>query len=356
MRVLFVAAMVSACLAACARPYPGAAIWNPEGAAAYLDARADWWVRWRDAARDRDTFCMSCHTTLPYALTRRDTVPARAILEDVRERVRRWNDVSPYYGAHDRQSAKATESRATEAVLNALILATADARTGHLSDETRLAFDDMWALQRNDGPGGGAWPWLQFHLEPWEGEHGEYYGATLAALAIGTAPDHYATAPAIRPRLDRLRAYLERELAAQPLSNRAALLWASAAVPGLLSGDCRAAIAADLRDAQQRDGGWSLQRLDAPVRWWDPRRLAWPGDGYATGLTVLALRAVSRDDDAAVARGREWLAAHQSAADGSWPGHSLNGLEPASPDIARFMTDAATAYAVLALTAAPQVR
>ena len=41
-----------------------------KAAAAYLDARAEWWSTWSNAARDRGTFCISCHTTLPYALAR----------------------------------------------------------------------------------------------------------------------------------------------------------------------------------------------------------------------------------------------------------------------------------------------
>ena len=43
---------------------------NVRAAAAYLDARAEWWAAWPNAARDRGTFCISCHTTLPYALAR----------------------------------------------------------------------------------------------------------------------------------------------------------------------------------------------------------------------------------------------------------------------------------------------
>ena len=48
-------------------PTPG---FDARAAAAYLDARAEWWSTWPNAARDRGTFCISCHTTLPYALAR----------------------------------------------------------------------------------------------------------------------------------------------------------------------------------------------------------------------------------------------------------------------------------------------
>jgi squalene-hopene/tetraprenyl-beta-curcumene cyclase len=44
--------------------------WDAKAAATYLDGRAEWWTTWPNAARDRGTYCMSCHTTLPYALAR----------------------------------------------------------------------------------------------------------------------------------------------------------------------------------------------------------------------------------------------------------------------------------------------
>jgi squalene-hopene/tetraprenyl-beta-curcumene cyclase len=343
----------------CARPAATMAVtWRPDAAGAYLDRRADWWMGWRDAARDRGTFCLSCHTTLPYALAHpalRERIGEtgtsgrdHAILESVRTRVRQWTDVSPYYGAHASGSAKAVESRATEAVLNAVVLADADARSGRLSDDTRQAFDHMWALQEATGAHAGAWPWLRFGLDPWEGEQSEYYGAVLAALATGTAPEQYASTPGIEAHVTRLRAYLDREFAAQPLSNRAALLWASSRWPGLVDDDRRTRLAAELKRAQQSDGGWSLESLSRGAHWWDLRRLAYRSDGYATGLAVLALADRRDDGGAAAARGLAWLAANQTA-DGSWPGYSLNALDAPSADVAHFMNDAATAYAVLAL-------
>jgi squalene-hopene/tetraprenyl-beta-curcumene cyclase len=49
-------------------PDRAASSWSPKAAAAYLDRRADWWMGWQGAARDHGTFCVSCHTALPYAL------------------------------------------------------------------------------------------------------------------------------------------------------------------------------------------------------------------------------------------------------------------------------------------------
>src|SRR5205814_7779425 len=47
-----------------------APVWNPRAAASYLDQRTDWWTTWPGAARDHETFCVSCHTAAPYAVAR----------------------------------------------------------------------------------------------------------------------------------------------------------------------------------------------------------------------------------------------------------------------------------------------
>src|SRR5437762_13040853 len=47
-----------------------AGVWNSRSAAAYLDQRLSWWTTWQNAERDHGTFCISCHTALPYALGR----------------------------------------------------------------------------------------------------------------------------------------------------------------------------------------------------------------------------------------------------------------------------------------------
>ena len=47
-----------------------ASSWDQKAAAAYLDQRANWWMEWPKSARDHETFCISCHTAVPYALSR----------------------------------------------------------------------------------------------------------------------------------------------------------------------------------------------------------------------------------------------------------------------------------------------
>ena len=54
--------------------------------------------------------------------------------------------------------------------------------------------------------------------------------------------------------------------------------------------------------------------------------------------------------DKRVSRAVAWLAQHQDRATGMWTASSLNRQRDPKTDIGKFMSDAATAYAVLALT------
>ncbi|HVT38703.1 MAG TPA: hypothetical protein VHE78_06655 [Gemmatimonadaceae bacterium] len=334
--------------------------WDPRAAARYLDARQTWWLGWRRAARDHETSCISCHTAVPYALARpalraelhetAETAPEHRLLENVVKRVRLWNDVEPFYPDQSSGLPKSSESRGTEAVLNALILAMRDARDGQASDDTRAAFENMWGLQFKTGSLNGAWAWLNFHLEPWESDDAAYFGATLGAIAVGTEPDGYAGRPEIQERLTLLREYLQRTAGSQRLFNRIILLWASARLPGLLSADARQSIIDVAWDKQLADGGWTLPSLG---RWKrsDNTALDTLSDGYATGVIAFSLQqaGVSRADPH-LAKALAWLVQHQDRATGMWMASSLNKQRDPASDIGKFMSDAATAFAVLALT------
>ena len=349
--------------------------WDPKAAAAYLDQREDRWMGWQDAARDHGTFCISCHTALPYALSRpalrrvladkNPTVEERELLDDVTKRVRTWKQIGPYYSDQEHGTYKTDESRGTEAVLNALILASNDCQNGVLSEDTRAAFDNMWALQRKTGSGKGAWSWLQFGLKPWEARDSQYFGAALAAVAVGMAPEKYHSNPEIQDRLELLRAYLNREYARQSLFNRMVLLWASTKLPGLIAPDRRESLIKEILGEQQADGGWSLSPL---VRTWKGSTLvsyirSWiredatlvegKSDGYATGLAAFVLQEAGMPlENTQLERGLSWLLRNQNHAEGLWPGYSLNKRRKPSSNIGHFMSDAATAYAVLALAEA----
>jgi squalene-hopene/tetraprenyl-beta-curcumene cyclase len=356
----FLCAVAVLGLVGCSRASSGpSSTWDPRAAAAYLDQREDWWVRWRGSARDHDTFCISCHTVLPFALARPRLDAAvhaggpgaaeSRLTSDVLKRVRLWDETGPYY--NDRQSGphKSAQSRGTESVLNALILARDDVASGQLSPDTRAAFDHMWAEQQTTGEAAGAWAWLDFGLQPWEMQDAQYFGAAMAALAVGTAPGDYRASGAIEEPLRRLRAYLDRNYAAQPLHQRLALLWASTALPGLISSDRRRSIIDAALRVQNSDGGWSLYALAPSYRRgvWYLRRFS---DGYATGFVAFVLeRAGIPRETPQLQRALSWLA-HNQSREGRWLAYSINGWMDWSSPKGRFMSDAATGYAVLALT------
>jgi squalene-hopene/tetraprenyl-beta-curcumene cyclase len=347
--------------------------WNPKAAAAYLDQRERWWMGWQDAAREHGTFCISCHTSLPYALARpalRDALGEKtpselevALLANAAKRVRMWKELSPVYNDKDDGPNKSSESRSTEAVLLAFTLASNDARSASLSRETRMAFENLWALQRTSGPSQGAWLWQLFDLNPWEGNISAYNGATIAAIAAGSAPGNYRSTPEIQENLKLLRDYLDREYDSQPLINRLSLLWAAAKWPGLATPERRKSIVSDILSKQQADGGWSLFPLTRTWRDWGPSALVgeWKrrdgspqekrSDGFATGFVVYVLQqaGVPREN-ASLERGRQWLIQNQDRSEGFWVAYSLNKRRDPNSNAGRFMTDAATAYSVLALT------
>lgn len=339
--------------------------WDQKAAAAYLDHRASWWMEWPRAARDHETFCVSCHTAVPYALSRpalrkaigeeAPSVNERRLLDNVTKRVRLWKEVAPFYSDADRGVYKTVESRGTESVLNALILVSHDAQSGQLSDDTRAALENMWAEQQTTGDRKGAWLWLRFANEPWEADDSDYYGATLAAVAVGTAPGNYRARPEIQNNLKALRDYLNRECAAQTTINRVVLLWASAKVPGLIDSERQKAIMNEILGKQQADGGWSLSILAGNWKRNDGTPQEVKSDGYATGLIAFALQQAGLPAENAQRKlALAWLASNQNKTEGFWLAYSLNkNVEHhMSPSTALFMNDAATAYAVLALSEA----
>jgi squalene-hopene/tetraprenyl-beta-curcumene cyclase len=350
--------------------------WDARAAASYLDARAAAWLAYPPAHRGEgadQVSCLSCHTSLPYALARpalrraagedQPTAYEERLLANVRHRVAHWNELGTprfpvYYGENPLRprheiDEKSVESRGTEAVLNALVLAFDDRRRGLQTpgDSTRAALRHLWATQRSDGPEQGSWNWLEFGNQPWEaGPHRSYFGATLAALAVGTAPGYLAIEddPASRQGLERLRRYIQARADGQNLHNLIWTLWASTSFDGLLTASEQRRIIDAVVAKQQPSGGWGLASLiDCHRRDGTPQDFA--PDGYATGLAVAALQRAERSDDHhSVARGREWLRTNQQAT-GAWAAHSLNKHRDPGTHTGKFMSDAATAFAVFAL-------
>ncbi len=349
--------------------------WIREAAAEYLDQRMDIWFERGEklqtgAAR---TTCVSCHTVIPYALARPALRRAMHVNELTPQEARLVDETSRRVQAPDPKQlmyeSDEGQSNGTEAVLYALILASADAARNirEPSDVTRRAFARMWQTQRDDG----AWDWLDVGLEPFESIDSAYQGAAFAALAVGLAPT-LSTGPGARG-VAKLRAYLREHHASQNLHNRIWGLLASTALPRLLSPTEVEALIGELQRRQGKDGGWSLNglggwrwnRTEAPFQSPGQRdqELAARSDGYATGLIVYTLRQAGVSaEHATIKRGRQWLRAHQlpiRIGDQewlAWRAHSLNydrehGGARGAPWQRLFMSDAATAFATLALLA-----
>lgn len=346
--------------------------WNHKTAAAYLDYREEWWMQWKGAARGQSTFCVSCHTTIPYLLARPQldrmlgenahSPDEQKLMDDVVTRVRDWSAEKPYYADSKENPHQSQGARGTEAVLNAFILANHDFATGQFSHDAQLALEHMWSEQIQAGEDKGAWHWQQFDLEPWESRNAVYYGATLAAAAVGMTPKDYQGSSTLQSHVALLRDYLNRHYAQQCLLDRVELLWAATRFHGLIDGNRQSEIIKRVFAMQRADGGWNTSSL-VVVQGWNRARLMGifgrrndgspqyqQSDGLATGMIVSAtLQAGIPPTNPHVQRGLEWLREHQNA-DGSWTASSLNKLRDPESYIGRFMSDAATGYAVLALS------
>jgi hypothetical protein len=340
-----------------------AAAWNPQAAAKYLDGREGAWQAWDKSQRDRGTNCVSCHTQAPYGLARpvlhralndeNQSAAERTMLASIKKRVGNWAEMEPVYPDNPYGPGKSVESRNSESVLNAFILSSYDRQSGHMSEVTRTAFDHAWALQTKTGLDAGSWVWQNFGLAPFESNESQYHWAALIAMAVGNAPDDYRADPGIAGNLDLLTSYLRGHYDGQPLLNQIAALWAAEAFPAILNANQRAQLVQKINQLQHADGGWCLADLGP----WGARADGSPpqtrSDGYATALVVLVLEQGGIETgDSHLGRAIQWLEDNQDKSTGAWTAWSLNkSRDPASMP-GKFMSDTATAYAVLALEAA----
>jgi squalene-hopene/tetraprenyl-beta-curcumene cyclase len=272
----------------------------------------------------------------------------KILLENVEKRVGHWSEMTPFYSDAENGAGKTAQSHATEAVMNAVILASYDKRAGTLRPITQTALDAAWALQLQSGENAGGWIWQDFHLAPWESSDSAYQGAALLMLEVGTAPTLFARTAEDRAHLDLLRQYLIRHYSGQPLLNKIYVYWASINAPGLLNKDEQKQMAETERRLQQPDGGWVLAALEERERQ-DKTPQSTASDGFATALVLLSMEArPTKSHDASLDRGLAWLEQHQEK-DGRWRSTSLNKQRDPESNIGLFMSDAATGYAVLAL-------
>ena len=278
----------------------------------------------------------------------------RRLLDNVAKRVRMWKEVEPFYPTKKESDPKTVESRGSGSYTQrSHSRASSDAPTGGLSADAGLALENMWGEQLQSGDAIGAFPWLQFHNSPWEGDS-QYYGAALRGRRGwngGGKLSILAGQSGASEAAFRLSGTCER--AAQVPINRMMLLWASAKLPDLLTRAQQESIIEEAVGKQQDDGGFSLSSFVGDWKRKDNTPLDARSDGYATGVVVLALEQTGMTRaQPQLQRGLQWLASNQDKKDGHWQAWSLNKQRDPASDAARFMSDAATAYAVLALSAA----
>jgi len=292
-------------------------------AAEYLDGVG---VNWTRTHR-----CITCHTNMPY-LTARPILPGDNGWKEVRTFLEK--DVESWsMGGKPRGDAYV--------VATAFALAFNDAQqTAKLHTTTRAALDRMLDVQLKSGE----WKWLKCDWPPLE--HDDYYGATLAALAVGIAPDHYAATDKAKAGIEKLKAYFAKT-PPPDLHHTAMLLWASTKLPGLMTADDRQNAIAALRAKQQKDGGWSLPSLGKYMRHDKTANDSIAeSDGYGTGfITYVLLQAGAKSNDASIAKAVKWLITNQRES-GRWFTRSL------SNDKAHYIANAGSAFCVLALNEA----
>ena len=244
-------------------------------AISYLDERQEAWSRFPKCAAGRGGQRYVLRE-LPYrnqlrpgtpragAVRRGDGAgaPVERMIAAMAFRAEQWAELdSPRFRLiYDGNDRKKAESRGTEAVFNAMILARDDAARGRASAgaATRRAFLHLWATQAREGRKAGSWDWINFGLEPWEADGSRMFGAALAAIAVGSAPGYLDRPPdeAASRVITLHRDYLRLRFPEESLYNRLWVLEASTTLPGLLSADQSREVVDQVFAVQGDDGGW----------------------------------------------------------------------------------------------------
>lgn len=293
---------------------------SAEKAAEFLDSASLHWQKTHQ--------CFTCHTNYAYLLARPSLgkdAPALKKLRNFAESMiqERWKAKGPRWDA--------------EVVTTASILAMNDAMvTGKLHPLTRQALDQMWKLQRADG----GWNWLKCDWPPMESD--DHYGATLAAIGVGMAPDQYSQTPAAQAGMTRLKTYFTEQQAKFP-HHRGMLLWADAKSTGLVAPEDKTVWIKELLSLQKEDGGWNSPSLGTWKRHDGKPQDFNTSDGYATGFVIYVLRQAGLPvNHSQIQRGVAWLKSHQRES-GRWYARSL------FRDGKHYLSHAASAFAVMAL-------
>jgi squalene-hopene/tetraprenyl-beta-curcumene cyclase len=329
--------------------------WDARAAEHYMDSRQKEWAAWPNAVVS-GVVCVSCHSGLPYLVARPalrqslgeksgPTLYENLLVEGTRATVFR-TDAKELFGGL--KGPLIDQVYAAVSVVSAVVIAMEDKPHGKLSPEGEKAFERMWSIQVKEGPGQGAWQWSDYNLDPWETKDSVAYGAALGALATGMAPGDYQARPEIRHNVAALTAYLRAEQANTALHNRLFLLWASSKLRDLLPNSDKQAILAELQRKQEADGGWTLAAM-GPWPKHDAAPASVGSNSYVTALAAFSMeQAAVKTSDPVLSRALAWLRTHQDPG-GFWAAGSMNHNHASGTLPEKFMSDAATGYAVAAL-------
>ena len=162
------------------------------------------------------------------------------ILEQTKRRVANWDrlDAAEFQLFYDFDEAKKKQSRGTEAVLNALVALARRPLSRPSATECRHEEGTFDPLGHADQAGTSTRARGNGSISGWnpgKSTSARYLGATVAAIAIGAAPENGrdGTEGAAPEQLDSLRTYLREHYATQNLHNRAWMLWAASEMDGL---------------------------------------------------------------------------------------------------------------------------
>ena len=323
--------------------------------------------------------CISCHTSLPYALVEPLLPGSYAaytdLIENINERVLTWQDNTPWYSDQKAEMAAALSglppdalkevfdaegSRGVESIFNAFIRTMHDAYKHSPAElETVRAFENMWSEQVQTGSDAGSWKWIKANLIPWEVEDSDLWGASLACVAASQYPE---LAPPSNLELLHSRLRQGATDSNTSLHVKAAILWCDTETGGeLIENGIAESIVADLLELQYANGGWAIRDL-GPWGSWEgstsdccAQREVRP-DAYATGYVTFALsrsrHLVGANNNAKLASAYKWI--NQRLSD-PYPAEPRNNRhESAEEDFPQFRnniyTNAGHMWAYLAKT------
>lgn len=303
-------------------------------AARYLDRAALTWQKKKK--------CATCHTNMGYLFAR----PALADIQGDSGEVRdfyvdiylkgRWAKKMP------------TENQGFWPIVVGAGLTFNDVQsTGKLSEEARQVLDIMWTVQREDG----GWRWPDCDYAPMEID--DHYGVTVAALAVGIAPDNYSETAQAKAGIEKMLKFFKND-PPKSLHHRAMLAWVSKRIDGIVDEVQRKQTLEQLLALQNKDGGWStaafLTDWKGGIERDDGEPLAVDiSDGYGTGFVIVVARELGVPaNDERMKRGIDWLKANQRES-GKWFTRS-----PVN-EARNLISNIGSAFAILALQSCGEI-